>query len=85
MLVDTSDGVTRRLNAPKVFKALFSEKGIVQAGEQVKQLLMKMLSVDPTRRPSARQLLESSPLKDVTPREKFMKAWGRSWHCEPTS
>lgn len=63
----------------KVLQALMEEGAVTAAGREATALLSQLLTMEPGRRPSARALLEAPPLRHISPKETYMKAWGRSW------
>ncbi|GMH60519.1 hypothetical protein TrST_g7516 [Triparma strigata] len=64
-----------REGARSVLKAILKHEDVVGAGKPTMNLLKKFLVVDPAKRSTARELLESSPLSDVGPKEEYMDSW----------
>ncbi|GMH59861.1 hypothetical protein TL16_g02916 [Triparma laevis f. inornata] len=64
-----------REGARSVLKAILKHEDAVGAGKPTMNLLKKFLVVDPAKRSTARELLESSPLSDVEPKEDYMDSW----------
>ena len=64
-----------REGARSVLKAILKHEDVVGAGKPTMNLLKKFLVVDPAKRSTARELLESSPLSDVEPKEEYMDSW----------